>query len=195
MRWLELGTLAEIVDRSGIVRKTAGCSIVGRQEFGQRIQRLNEIILANAENQTSWDAIYASSSEFAHNINQVLHLNALDPDWFTPNQIEKLLFSSLDDDGQIQAGWLVRLNSPPPTADEPTGEPQSLAEVIACLGEDLEQAIAAATELPAEIAIGINQAKAELAKTPEEKEQATKAKQLKELKKSLNVMAALREPD
>jgi hypothetical protein len=193
MRWLDLGILAEIVDRSGIVRQTAGCSIVGRQEFGQRIQRLNEIILANAENQTNWDGIYASNPEFAHNINQVLRLNSLDPDWFTPNQIEKLLFSSLDDDGQIQAGWLVRLNSPPRPDDEPTGEPQSLAEVIACLGEDLEQAIAAATELPAQIAIEINQARVEMAKTPEEKEAATKAKKLKELKKTIDVMAALRE--
>jgi hypothetical protein len=184
MRWLELGILAEIIDRSGMVRKTAGCSIVGRRQFSARMQRLSEIILENSDVQQPWYDLYSSNAEMRHTIDEILRLNGLEADWFTPNQLEGLLFSSKDADGGDQAGWLAVINSEVLSSGaEPIGDPQTIEECIACLSADVEEALMIATELPAQVAFAINKAQEENNQSPEEREAADRAKRLAELKK------------
>jgi len=176
MRWLQLGVLAEIVDRSGIVRQTAGCSIIGRREFSLRLERIQQI-LATAEDDQPWYDLFHSNAEFSHAIERCLALNSLSLDWFTPAQIEALLFPRVEN-GQVEQGHLIQLNSPPPSGNQSSkGEkPQTIEEVIACLSEDLEQAMVMATEVPADVAIAINQAQASMRLSPEERAEAEQRK-------------------
>jgi hypothetical protein len=192
MRWLELGVLAEIVDRSGIVRKTAGCSIVGRRQFGARMQRLSEIIAEYAEIHRPWYDLYSDNAEMRHTVDEILRLNDLQAEWFTHRQLEALLFNSKASDGEDQAGWLVVINSEVlNSAPEQDSDPQSLEECIACLSSDISEALLIATELPAQVAFSINKAQGENNRSPEEKEVAEKAERLAELKK-LDISELLR---
>jgi hypothetical protein len=185
MKWLELGILAEIVDRSGIVRRTAGCSIVGRREFAQRLTIIQEILDNEPGKAKPWYDIYEADSRFRHLIIRCLALNSLEADWFTPSQIEALLLPHYNSEGEAQQGHLVLLNAGTSNQGQaqPEGPPQTMAEMIACLGSDLEQAIMLATEVPADVAIAINQAQAKLNRSPEEAEAAEKAARMAELKK------------
>jgi hypothetical protein len=111
MRWLELGILAEFVDRQGIVRKTAGCSIVGRFEFADRLQQLQEL-LEELPPDRAWVEEYAAAGRFAHVVDRLLTLNGLEPDWLTSEMVSALVFGRMED-GELQPGWLVTLNNPP----------------------------------------------------------------------------------
>jgi hypothetical protein len=186
MRWLELGILAEIVDRSGIVRKTAGCSILGRREFAARLADIQEILGGEQDSGKPWYDLYQDAGKFQHLIDRCLDLNSLEADWFTPAQIEALLLPHINPAGEPQQGHLVLLNAgsvSSPAQAQPEGPPQTTAEMIACLGSDLEQAMMLATEVPANLAIAINQAQAKLNRSPEEQEAAEKAERMAELKK------------
>jgi hypothetical protein len=176
MKWLQLGILAEIVDRSGTVRKTAGCSIVGRREFAQRLEQIQQI-LSEQDDGVIWYDLYSANTHFAHLLDRCMALNSLDSDWFTPSQIEALLFPHIGEDGQPQQGHLITLNTPSSTGQgAEAGPPQTLGEVIACLSEDLEQAMIMATEVPADLAIAINQAQAAMRLSPEERTELERKK-------------------
>jgi hypothetical protein len=175
MKWLQLGILAEIVDRSGIVRKTAGCSIVGRREFAQRLEQIQQI-LSEQDDGTIWYDLYGTNLRFTHLLDQCMALNSLDSDWFTPSQIEALLFPHLGEDGQPQQGHLITINTPSSGQSAESGPPQTLGEVIACLSENLEQAMVMAAEVPADVAIAINQAQANMRLSPEERAELERKK-------------------
>ncbi len=193
MRWLELGTLAEIVDRSGLVRKTAGCSIVGRRQFQSRMQRLSEIVAEYADVQQPWYDLYSDNAELRHTIDAILQLNSLRADWFTPSQLEGLLFRSKSADGEEQAGWLVVINSEVLTsAGEQNSNPQTLEECIACLSSEVEAALLIATELPAGVAFAINKAQGENNRSPGEKEEAERAARLADLRKNIDIAELLK---
>jgi hypothetical protein len=176
MKWLQLGILAEIVDRSGTVRQTAGCSIVGRREFAQRLEQIQEI-LGNQDGTVVWYDLYGVELRFTHLLDRCMALNGLDSDWFTPSQIEALLFPHLGEDGQPQQGHLITINAPSSIDQgKESGPPQTLGEVIACLSDDLEQAMVIATEVPADLAIAINQAQANMRLTEDERAELERKK-------------------
>jgi hypothetical protein len=177
MKWLQLGILAEIVDRSGTVRQTAGCSIVGRREFAQRLEQIQEV-LGEQEGGVVWYDLYGADLRFTHLLDRCMMLNGLDADWFTPSQIEALLFPHLGEGGEPQQGHLIAINAgTTDQSDRQTSQaPQTMGEVIACLSEDLEQAMAIATEVPADLAIAINQAQAAMRLADDERAELERKK-------------------
>jgi hypothetical protein len=192
MKWLQLGILAEIVDRAGIVRKTAGTSIAGRFEFANRIKRLAELLEA-ADPTKQWDDLYHEQAEFAHVVDRLMELNSLQTDWFTPAQIEQLIFNSMGENGKPEPGWLVKINTSKKgdDADADISDPATLEQVIAGMSEDLKAAVELCTELPFDVAIGIAEARREQQLTPEEREEAKRAKNLSKMKKNSKMLDIL----
>jgi hypothetical protein len=179
MRWLELGVLAEFVDRSGNIRRTGGCSLVGRFEFGQRLEQLQEMLESMSPEQV-WADEYHRGGRFAHVIDRLLALNGLETDWLTLDMVSSLLFGSIDGNGEILPGWLVVLNQQ--GGGKGGGKSATLAESVAGLSESLVEALELATELPAHFLIDIAEARSELYKTPEEKAEDKKRQVFEELR-------------
>jgi hypothetical protein len=177
MRWIELGILAEIVDRSGTIRKTAGCSIVGRFQFQARLSRLIEIVQAAENSDQPWVNLYRDNHEFQHNLDEVLRLNCLAAEWFTAEQLELLIFGA---DGE--PGDLVKINSPKVQNSDSSDKPQTLGECISCLAGDLEAAIKLATELPAQVAFDLNAAQNFNSLTDEQKAEKEKAETIAQIR-------------
>jgi hypothetical protein len=182
MRWLELGVLAEFADRTGIIRQTGGCSLVGRFEFGQRLEQLQEL-LEGLEPERAWADEYQGGGRFKHVIDRLLKLNSLETDWLTLDMVSNLLFARVDADGNILPGWLVELNQPQSTGrSRQAGEPATLATIVAGLSESLTEALELAEGLPAQVTIDIVDARAETYKTPEQKAEDRKQRVFDELK-------------
>jgi hypothetical protein len=181
MRWIELGVLAEFADRSGIIRQTAGCSLVGRFEFSQRLEQLQEM-LEQMPSEQPWADEYHRGGRFAHVIDRLLELNSLKTDWLTLDMVSTLLFGRVDEDGNILPGWLIELNSPTQTDKRSTGEPATLATMVAGLSESLAEAIELAEGLPAQVTIEIAHARAEMYKTDEQKAEDKKQRVFEELR-------------
>jgi hypothetical protein len=178
MRWLELGILAEFVDRLGIIRQTAGCSLVGRFEFSERLVQLEEI-LNSLPAERSWVEEYGENNRFKHVVDRLLVLNGLEPDWFTPDMVSTLLFGRVDSDGNILPGWLIELNS---SSEQRSGESATLAQSVAGLAESLTEAIELAQNLPAQFMIAVAEERVELYKSPEQKAEDKKRKLFNELR-------------
>ena len=168
MRWLELGVLAEFADRTGVIRQTGGCSLVGRFEFGQRLEQMQEL-LEELPPEQPWADEYRRGGRFAHVVDRLLVLNGLEVDWLTLDMVSALIFGRVDGDGKILPGWLVELNNPTTDKQVRQGESSSLAQIIAGLSESLTEALELADGLPAQLTIDIAQARAEMYKTPEQK--------------------------
>lgn len=180
MRWLELGILAEFVDRLGVVRRTAGCSIVGRFEFADRLEQL-QALMEGLPSERSWVAEYAAAGQFTHLVDRLLALNGLEPDWLTSDMVSALIFGRVED-GELQPGWLVTLNNPP-RERKPEGKAATLAEIIAGLSENLTEAFDLAAEVPAHLTIDVIDARNEMLKSPEEKAEVVKREQMANLRR------------
>jgi hypothetical protein len=180
MKWLDLGTIYEFEDRLGTIRQTAGCSIVGHFQFSQRLNQLWEI-LATGEADQTWLEIYEQSSRFRHVVKELLKLNGLEVDWFSPEQIGALLFGIGD-----QPGYLIQINTLKQPTNPKAATAGTLAEVVAGLAEDLTKAIELATEIPAQAMADIGEARAELYATPDEREKKKREKQLQQYKADPN---------
>jgi hypothetical protein len=182
-KWLNFPPLAELIDRSGIVRSIYGCSLIGRFEFIDRQTEIKAILDSVADDET-WQQLYLSNTQFRTSIDQCLTLNGLDPDWLTPDQIEQLLFARLDGD-TWKAGWLTELNNRESKATG--GEsieatlPNMLAYVsLAC--ESLIEAIELATNMPGNLLLDTIEARGEMLKTPEQKAEDEQARNMAALK-------------
>ncbi len=170
VEWLNFPPLAEIVDRAGMVRSIYGCSLLGRFEFIDRQEQI-KAILDSTSDESTWQELYISNTQFRTSIDRCLMLNGLDPDWLTPQHIEQLLFARLDGD-TWKAGWLTELNTRKSKATG--GEsieatlPNMLAYVsLAC--ESLTEAIELANNMPGSLLLDTIEARGEMLKTPEQK--------------------------
>jgi hypothetical protein len=182
MRWLQLGILAEFADRSGVIRQTGGCSLIGRFEFGQRLEQLQEL-LEGLPPEQPWADEYQRGGRFAHVIDRLLELNSLKTEWLTLDMVSSLLFGRVDEEGTILPGWLIELNQPQSTGQgRSTGEPATLAQIVAGLSESLTEALELAEGLPAQVTIDIADARAEMHKTPEQKADDKRQRVFEELK-------------
>ncbi len=178
MRWLELGTLAEFADRSGIIRQTGGCSLIGRFEFGQRLEQLQGL-LEDLPPERAWADEYQRDGRFKHVIDRLLELNSLKTEWLTLDMVSALLFGRVDTEGNILPGWLIELNQ---GSGKAGGKPATLAQSIAGLSESLIEALELAEGVPAHLLIDIADARCEANKTPEEKAEIKKQRIFEELK-------------
>jgi hypothetical protein len=180
MRWLELGILAEFQDRSGVIRQTGGCSLIGRFEFGQRLEQLQEL-LEGLPPEQSWADAYGEGGRFAHVVDRLLELNSIKTDWLTLDMVSALLFGRVGEDGEVLSGWLIELNSQSGSGSG-SGKPATLAQSIAGLSESLMEALELAQDLPAHLLIDIANARGEMHKTPEQQAEDKKQRIFDELK-------------
>jgi hypothetical protein len=183
MRWLELGILAEFADRTGIIRQTGGCSLVGRFEFGQRLEQLQEL-LEGLPPERAWADEYGRDGRFKHVVDRLLELNGLKADWLTLDMVSALLFGRVDEDGNILPGWLVELNQSGthPCPSQEGIKSSTLAQSIAGLSESLVEALELVQELPAHLLIDIADARGEMNKTPEQQAEDKKRRIFDELR-------------
>jgi hypothetical protein len=189
--FIDFKPLAEFTDRLGHVRPIAGCSVLGRLEFWERVERLYDL-MKEAERDDHWQQLYHSSKEFRHTIHTCLTLNGIDPDWLTFDQLQALLFHRVDEEsGELRPGWLMELNTPP--TEEPTGkagDPLTAEELVAALAAtagSLKDALELAQHVrPADFLLGIAQAQAEL-KDQESRERRQRKKVVQRLKRELGM--------
>lgn len=184
MNWIDFPPLAEFVDRAGIVRSIYGCTLLGRFEFIDRQTQI-KAILDSSPDSTTWQELYISNTQFRVFVDRCLALNGIDPDWLTPETIEQLLFARLDGE-TWKAGWLTELNTRE-SKSVSSGQlieatlPNMLAYVsLAC--ESMSEAIELATGMPGNLLIDTIEARNELLKTPEQKANDDKARNLASLK-------------
>lgn len=189
MRWLELGILAEFADRTGAIRQTGGCSLVGRFEFGRRLEQLRDL-LQELEPEQVWADEYQRDGRFKHVVDRLLALNGLNVDWLTLDMVSTLLFGRVDEEGNILSGWLIELNQP--RTQSTKGEPTTLAESLAGLSESLTEALELAQELPAHLLIDIAHARGEMNKTPEQQAEDKKRQVFEDLRNDSRLEEVLR---
>lgn len=160
-------TILEFCDRLGSFRSTRGCSLKGKIEFDQRIQKLGEII-QQANPHKSIGKIYEEDEIFRHCCDRALLLNDIDPDWVNEAMVVSLLFAYKN-----QPGLLVQLNSSPLTeGGDTSGKSASYTELLAALyshTQDLDKAIALAEDHPWKEVMGAIKEKTEFEKETKEK--------------------------
>lgn len=184
-------------DRWGQTRIIAGCSLVGREEFFQRIRELCDRMSDAAPDET-WEQFHDRDTRSQFLVRRCLELNGLDPDWVNLSMIYDLLFSRPpEEEGQEpKQGWLVELNLPrKPAAD---GKASSLEQMIAALSSHTESLIEAfqmarSPDYPANELIEVLEARTEQQKATEPKGKEKPTKQEMEaarekLKKNLSVV-------
>jgi hypothetical protein len=179
MQWIDFASLAEFVDRSGVTRSIYGCSLVGRFEFAERIQQLQSIL--DEYPVSRLEELYEGNRQFHFAVDRVLSLNGIDPDWVTLPMVEQLLFVRAGGD----SGWLVELNTRLTPGASAGGDAATLSDVLAALSlncESLSEAIDLATKMPANLLLDTIEAKGQLLKTPEQKEEDLKRVRLAELR-------------
>lgn len=184
MNWIDFPPLAEFTDRSGIARAIYGCTLLGRFEFIDRQTQIKDI-LDSSPDSTTWQELYISNIQFRVSVDRCLTLNGIDPDWLTPETIEQLLFARLEGE-TWKAGWLTELNTRERKAVS-SGQsiestlPNMLAYVsLAC--ESLTEAIELATSMPGSLLLDTIEARNEMLKTPEQKADDEKSRNLASLK-------------
>jgi hypothetical protein len=175
--------LAEFDDRFGIPRAIVGCSILGREEFTQRLTEIHTL-LAQSEQSQSWQALYSQSQRFQYLVRRCLELNGIEPDWVSFGQVEQLLLCRLDGDGNYHEGWLVELNRPPqaPAAPQKPADPLTLAETLAILSthtQSLEEALRLADAVPANLLTEVMAARSDLQNPEEARKRKNKARNAK----------------
>jgi hypothetical protein len=184
LRFINFPPPADFVDRHGKVRPISTCSLTGRVEFFERVDRIQSI-LQGAETGETWEWLYFHNTELRHHVDRSLELNGIKPKWVTPEIAERLLFHRYDIEQEaLVPGWLITLNTPKQTDTKPAksllSNPESIGALLAVAQsytQNLEDAIALISEIPAEIAADYMQASNELAeKANPDKRKARKPK-------------------
>ena len=186
MEWINFPPLAEFPDRHGIVRSIYGCSLIGKFEFIDRQQQIVAII-DEAEDTETWQNLYMHNPQFQRAVDRSLELNGINPEWLTPQHIQELLFARQDEAGNWVNGWLIELNTREGTPSKGEAIETTLPNLLALVAlscDSLEQAIELASAVPGNLLLDTIEAKANLTRSPEQKAEDEKAKNLKSLKKN-----------
>lgn len=183
MRWINFAPLAEFVDRSGVTRSIYGCSLIGRFEFIDRQEQLKAMLDAAIEGET-WQDLYLNNRSFSNAVDRCLTLNGIDPDWVTPESIEQLLFARFED-GEWKSGWLGELNARESKQSAGEGIESTLPNLLALVSlscDSLNEAIELASNMPGNLLLDTIEARSELLKSPEQKAEDDKARNMAALK-------------
>jgi len=182
--YLDFSPRAEFVDRLGITRRVALCSLIGQQEFFERITEI-AALLGDADAGESWQELYTKSDRFQFLSKRCLELNGIDPEWLTLNDLGPLLIGQED-----EPGWLVALNTPKPAEGKEKGQKDgaSLAEIVSAIGSmtgSIEEGLRLVAALPAPVLLEILEARVDQTRSPEEKQKADFEKHKPDLVKGL----------
>jgi hypothetical protein len=155
MRWIDFPPVAEFIDRSGVVRRIHGPTLMGRFEFVDQLNELQEI-LGSLDGELGWMEVYQQQGRLKNVIDRALALWGVKAKWLTPSQIEQLLFCRGD-----QPGWLTELMNPAgsaPLTDQQDTEAKTMAEAIAQIASicgNLTEAIELAGTVPGALLVDI----------------------------------------
>ena len=160
----------EFCDRTGMIRTAYECSILGRDEFFQRLEKLTEII-SQANSSSTIAQLYQGDKWFRHNCNRCLELCNIDPEWLNEAMLTGLLFGNGN-----QLAALVELNlSTNATQPKPNAKPATTADMLAVLWEltgNLGDASAIASNVPTSVIDDVLKSRSELHQSPDEKRKA-----------------------
>ena len=182
-KWIDFAPLAEFVDRSGVTRSIHGTSLIGRFEFVDRLEQLTSMLDAAIDGET-WQDLYLNNRAFANAVDRCLTLNGIDPNWVTPESIEQLLFARFED-GEWKSGWLSELNRRESKSSKGEGIEPTLPNLLALVSlicDSLSEAINLASDMPSGLLLDVIDARSELLKTPEQKAEDEKARNMEALK-------------
>jgi hypothetical protein len=172
----------EFADRTGVIRQAYECSILGRDEFFQRLDKLTQII-ENAHQSETIANLYRQDRWFRHNCDRCLLLCNVDPDWLNESMLSGLLF------GQKGAiGALVELNIPKQSDTQSKGKPATDEDMIALLWEltgGLGEASAIANDIPASVVGDVLKSRSHLHQSPEDQ----KKEEVERWKQQVNFVA------
>jgi hypothetical protein len=154
MRWIDFPPVAEFIDRSGVVRRIYGPTLMGRFEFTDRLAELQEI-LASLDGELGWGEVYQQEGRLKNAIDRALVLWGIKAKWLAPSQIEQLLFCRGE-----QPGWLTELMNPTSSAPAAAqgAEAKTMAEAIAQIAlicGSLTEAIELSGTLPGALLVDI----------------------------------------
>jgi hypothetical protein len=142
----------EFEDRAGVIRSLAGCSLIGRQEFYERLQQIQTRITELPETSTVAE-LYDTDSRFRHYCDRCLILNGIDPDWLTMVMLGDFLFVRVVE-GEARPGLLIELNQSPDTGKK-VDNPATLHEILAALATH-EKSLKTALELASDLNLPAN---------------------------------------
>jgi hypothetical protein len=161
MQWIDFPPVAEFMDRSGVVRRIYGPTLMGRFEFVDRLNELQEI-LGSLDGELGWMEVYQQEGRLKNVIDRALALWGVKAKWLAPSQIEQLLFCRGD-----QPGWLTELMNPagsaPLTGQQDT-EAKTMAQAIAQVASicgSLTEAIELAGTVPGALLVDVITASAD----------------------------------
>lgn len=124
----------EFKDVNGIIRTTYGCTLTGRDEFWQRLEKLCSIPIAAKDlNPNVIADLYLKDTFFRHNCDRCLALNAIDPQWLDGRGVMLTSFLFTHEEGEA---LLVGLNLPQDRTPKPLQEgekPGTTESIIAAL--------------------------------------------------------------
>ena len=165
MQFIDFKPIADFVDRTGKIRPIAACSLIGRDEFFERLEQIQNRL--QQETSMSWEELYDVDNHFRYLIDRCLKLNNIKPNWVSLNQVEMLLLHRQDENGEWVAGWLFSLNKPKQSQSESKNSvPMSTEETIALIasqpGSSLTDAIGLASTVPANPLIEMVSAQSDL---------------------------------
>ena len=167
MEFIEFPPVAEFTDRYGKTRPIATCSVLGREEFWERLQQIQGR-LSRCTQAEGWQDLYDRDERLRFLVDRCLILNGIDPDWVTLSQVESLLFHRMNEEkGEPEHGWLIELNRTKQSSQNKSDEPpltteETIALIALANGGSIKEAIDAATSIPAVRLMPIVQAKADL---------------------------------
>lgn len=156
MPLFEFKPVAEFEDRLGVVRSISPCSLLGREEFKERLLQIQDRLSASTG---AWQDTYDRDRYLQFLIQRCLTLNGIDPDWVNLPLVEKLLFNDGD-----RPGWLVQVNlngtidqsEPQEATGKKSGEPMTAIELIGLLAHSegsVGKAIELAQSVPADLLV------------------------------------------
>lgn len=187
--FMDFQPLAEFSDRFGEIRAIAGCSVLGRIEFWERLKQI-QLLMSDSDQQQTWQQLYHSSKRLQHLVKRCLELNGIDPDWLSFDHLQQFLFHRFDEEkGEFMPGWLVELNTPPETEGS-SGKTETLTreELIAAIAltcSNLTEALNLAHNVkPADLLMGAIAAQTEM-KDPETREKKKRRRNTKKLKEEM----------
>lgn len=100
-------TVYEFELPGGLTIKTSGCSLAGKTEFQELLERINLILSSPANEDQDMPAklVYLTNQEFQSLCKRALELNFINPDPLTYEQIDALLLQ--------EEALLIAINLPP----------------------------------------------------------------------------------
>lgn len=154
----------------------SGCSLAGKFEFDRRLQELNDH-LQSLHPDEDLSIAYFKDKRLRWLINRLLKLNGIPIEACNWSIVQQLLLCRFDDDGEVQPGWLIEINTikpkgrPSSKAQSVEDEDAGLEDLIAIAAElnGMDAALTMAEEIPAQSFLNLIHAQAELKKTPEQK--------------------------